>query len=223
MKNPFPPRLPGLCLFVFLVLLDLRSSAQSKFGIDLDAGVSVPTSKELSEAFYTGGNIDLGFRMAVLPSRKLWIMPTGGITLYMKNDGDDVIETFSIVKAGLELQYKVLEHRKFAFFPLVRVNHNWCSNYFSKSYPYDPNTTIQTVAVTDDYLSGHGYSYGAGIKIVRSSLFYLKLNYDYFDPSLKVNSQLKGELQAEGMAIPDAVKLNCSSLSIGLGINLNFK
>src|ERR1700743_1777831 len=111
MKNPFLLRL--LCLFLF-VSPHLLSNAQSRFGIDLGGGLSVPTSAQLNKVFYTGGEMSLGFQMAVLPSTKLWIVPYGGFKLYMKGAGSDkdVTETFLPGKGGVELRYEVVEKRK---------------------------------------------------------------------------------------------------------------
>lgn len=222
MKNPFPLRLLCLCLLVFPHLL---SQAQSRFGIDLGGGLVVPTSAQLNKVFYTGGEMSLGFKVAVLPSKRLWIVPNGGFKMYMKGAGSDnnVTETFLTGKTGLEFQYKAAEHRKWAFFPLVRIDYNWCSNFFSKTYGYDPTTNTTTTAETDSYLSGHDLSYDAGIMIVRSSLWFLRIDYEYFNPSLKVNSDLKNQLQADGFAVPATTRINCSSVNIGLGFTFNFK
>jgi hypothetical protein len=223
MKNPFPLRLLCLCLLVFPHLL---SQAQSRFGIDVGGGLVVPTSTQFNTVFYTGGEMSLGFKVAVLPSKKkLWIVPNGGFKMYMKGAGSDnsVTETFLTGKAGLEFQYKATEHRKWAFFPLVRVDYNWCSNYFSKTYGYDPTTNTTTIAKTDSYLSGHDLSYDAGIMIVRSLLWFLRVDYEYFNPSLKINSDLKNQLQADGFVVPATTRINCSSVNIGLGLTFNFK
>ena len=59
--------------------------------------------------------------------------------------------------------------------------------------------------------------------IVRSPCWYLKIDYEYFNPTLKVNTQFINDLGAEGITAPSAVKYNCSTLNIGVGINLNFK
>lgn len=222
MKNPFSLRLPCLCLLVFLQLF---CQAQSRFGIDLGGGVVIPTSAQLNKVFYTGGEMSLGFKVAVLPSKRLWIVPNGGFKMYLKktNIDKDVTETFMTGRGGLEFQYKASEHRKWAFFPLVRVDYNGCSNFFSKSYGYDPATNTTTTAKTDSYLSGHDLSYDAGILFVRSSQWFLRIDYEYFNPSLKVNNDLRSQLQADGFAVPATSKLNCSSLNIGVGITFNFK
>jgi hypothetical protein len=68
MKNPFPLRLLCLCLLVFPHLL---SPAQNQFGIDLGGGLVVPTSAQLNKVFYTGGEMSLGFKVSVLPSKRL--------------------------------------------------------------------------------------------------------------------------------------------------------
>jgi len=222
MKNPFRLRLP--CL-IFFLSFHLLTHAQGRFGIEFGMGLAVPTSKDINKAFYAGGDVSLGFKAAVLPSKRLWIMPCGGTKIYVKNAGSDnsVTETFRTWKAGVELQYKTAEHKKYAFFPLLRVDQNWCSNFFSKTYDYNAATNTQTIAQSDNYLSGNGLSFDAGIMIVRSSLWFLKIDYEYFKPSLNVNNDLKNELLAEGFAIPAATKLNCSSLNIGVGVNFNFK
>jgi len=222
MKNPFPLRLLCLCLLVFPHLL---SRAQSQFGIDLGGGLVVPTSSQLNKVFYTGGEMSLGFKVAALPGKKLWIVPNGGFKVYMKGAGSDnsVSERFTTGRAGLEFQYKAAEYRKWAFFPLMRIDYSWCSNYFSKYYGYDPGTNTTTIGETDSYLSGHDLSYNAGIMFVRSSRWYLRFDYEYFNPSLKVNNDLRNQLVADGYALPATTKINCSSVNIGLGLTFNFK
>ena len=222
MKNPLTLRL--LCLLVFMSH-HLCTTAQNRFGIDFDAGMALPTAKAVNSIFYTGGNLSLGFKMAVLPNKRLWIKPTGGAKFYVKQTTSDntVSETFRTWKAGIELQYKAGGSRKFSLYPLIRIDHNWCSNYLSKTYAYDPATNSQTIAISDNFLSGHGYSFDAGMMIVRSPGWYLKIDYEYFNPTLKVNTQFINDMQAEGFAVPSATKYNCSTLNIGLGINLNFK
>jgi len=59
--------------------------------------------------------------------------------------------------------------------------------------------------------------------IVRSSLWFLRIDYEYFNPSLKLNSDLKNQLQADGFAVPATTRINCSSVNIGLGLTFNFK
>ena len=132
MKNPFPLRLLCLCLLLFSHLI---SQAQSRFCIDLGGGLVVPTSAELNKVFYTGGEMSLGFKVAALPGKRLWIVPNGGFKMYMKGAGSDnsVTETFMTEKAGLEFQYKVAEHRKWGFLPVMRIDYNWSSNFFSKT------------------------------------------------------------------------------------------
>jgi hypothetical protein len=222
MKNPFPLRLLCRC---FPVFLHLSSQAQSRFGIDLGGGLVIPASAQINKVFYTGGEMSLGFRVAPLPGKRLWIVPGGGFKMYMKGVGSDnsLTETFLTGKAGLEFQYQAAERRKWTFFPLVRIDYNWCSNSFSKTYGYDPTTNTTTIAETNSYLSGHDLSYDAGIMIVRSSLWFLKIDYEYFNPSLKVNNDLKNQLMADGFAVPATTRINCSSVNIGLGLTVNFK
>ena len=220
MKNPFPLRLLCLC---FLVFPHLLSHAQSRFGLECGGDLVLPTSKQLNKVFYTGFDMYFGFKVAVVPD-KFWVVPDVGYKGYMKNTtSDGVRETFETVKAGLQFQYKMAEHRKWAFYPVVRIDYNWSSNYFSKDLGYDPNTNISTIGVTDNYLSGHDLSYDAGIKIMRSNLWYIKVDYEYYNPSLKVNSDVNSQLEAEGYTMPAKSKLNCSSVNIGLGINFDFK
>jgi len=230
MKKPFIPAIRHL---FFLLLLHSASIAQTnsktaqpeKFGIDFDLGLTIPSAKDVSNVFYTGGNISLGFKMAVLNSKKLWIKPVGGIKLYSKKAGDEkgVQETFRTVKAGIELQYRVAERKKYSFYPVLRVDHNWCSNYFSKTYDYDFSTNSQTIAVSDKFLKGTGYSFDAGIMIVRAPVFYLKIDYEYFKPSLNVHPDFIREALAAGIAVPASTPFNCSTVNIGVGVNLNFK
>jgi len=229
MKKPFLQKI----LYLFpLLAIHVSSIAQKKttalkpdrFGFDLSFGVAVPTSKAVNDVFYTGLDASLGFKIAVLNSKKLWIKPLGGTKLYSKKAGSDnaVREAFRTWKAGIELQYRAADVKKFSFYPLLRADYNWCSNYFSKTYDYDITTNSQTIAISDNYLKGTGYSFDAGIMITRKTL-YLKIDYEYSKPTLNVHPDFIKAARDLGIIVPASTKLNCSSLNIGLGINFNFK
>ena len=228
MKKPFTRRvlylLPLLAIHFSSIAQPASAPQKEKFGFDFDLGLTRPTDKAVNGIFYTGLNAGIGLKMAILNNKKLWIKAAGGTKLYSKKAGDEdgLREAFRTWKAGIELQYQVAELKKFSFYPLLRVDHNWSSNYFSKTYDYDISTNSRTIAISDKYLKGTGYSFDAGLMIVRSPV-YLKLEYEYYKPSLNVHPDFIKAALDEGLIVPSSVALNCSTLTIAVGINLSFK
>jgi len=233
MKKPF---ILKTLYLLFLPLICISAIAQTtaipgthkRFGIDADMGTGIPLSKDIHSIFYAGFNISVGGKMAVLHNKKLWIKPVAGCKVYSKmNGGSDAntTETFTTVKAGIELQYLAVERRRYAFYPLLRVDHNWSKNYFSKTSDVSQvgNVQIYHVSVSDDYLKGKGYAFDAGCMIVSKSHWYLRADYEYYRPSLKVYPDLVKEALAQGIYMPSTVELNCSTINLSLGCNFNFR
>jgi hypothetical protein len=190
-----------------------------RYAIDLDAGYAYPINTQLSSVFTGGLDASLGFKIAVL-KKKLWVRPEGGYQFYTKKAdiGESVQEVNQDWKAGLELQYKAYEVKKFSFLPLIRFDYNWFSNEFSGQI-----NDSQIVPAGEKLLTGNTYSIAAGIMIVRSGSVYVKIDYDYFKPTLTVNPKLVNGMLAQGTIMADKQTMDLSTANIKIGFNLNFK
>lgn len=195
---------------------------QWRFAVDMDAGFASPANAELSDVFKGGLNTSIGIKTAFLKN-KLWLRPLGGLKYYFKdvNMGETRREAFRTWKAGVELQYKAFTIKKFSFFPIIRADQNWSSSQFTKLT--DEKTTSTAIQTIDKVLTGSGFSFDAGIMVVRSGDLYVKLDYEYYKPDLKVNPELVREMLADGYLMPDHKVYNCSSINLSVGVNLNFK
>jgi len=194
-----------------------------KYAIDLDAGYAYPINTQLSSVFTGGLDASLGFKMAFL-KKKLWIRPEGGYQFYTKRAdlGESVQEVNQAWKAGVEFEYKAYEVKKFSFFPLVRADYNWFSNQFSKQISGE-TTNSQIIPTGENLLTANTYSISAGIMIVRSGFVYVKLDYEYFKPTLTVNPKLVNAMLAQGYTMADKQTMDLSTANIKIGFNLNFK
>ena len=77
--------------------------------------------------------------------------------------------------------------------------------------------------VPGNYLDATGISFDAGIMVVRAKSIYVKLDYEYFQPTLKASPDLIKALYTEGIIMPETRKLDCSTINLSVGVNLNFK
>ncbi|MBO9204092.1 MULTISPECIES: hypothetical protein [Niastella] len=194
---------------------------QWKFAVDIDAGFANPGA-DLAEAFKGGLNVSIGVKTAFL-NDKLWVRPVGGLKYYWKNGnlGETKREAFRTYKAGLELQYKAYTVNKFTFFPILRADNNWSVNQVTKKS--DEKTSTAPFTSNGKLLTGTGYSFDAGIMVVRSGDLYVKLDYEYYKPELTVTPELAQEMLTTGMLIQEKKVYNCSSINLSVGVNLNFK
>ena len=226
--NPFLYVLPLLVMaFSSLHAQTASSSEQPKYGIDLDFGAAIPTNKDLNSVFYTGGNVSMGFKFATLPTKKLWIKPVCDISFYSKKAdkvGSGVMERIDMVKAGLELQYKAAAMNKFSLYPVLKGSYGWASNYFSKTGSTEQigNVTVTTVSESQKFLKGGGMAYDAGLMLTRS-FWYLRADYSYYKPTLKVHPDIIKEMTTMGIHIANNYSPDCSTFNISLGCNLNFR
>ncbi|HEY8894225.1 MAG TPA: hypothetical protein VIM79_05405 [Niastella sp.] len=195
---------------------------QWRIAIDADAGIASPNNAALSDIFKAGINGSLGIKTAFL-NNKLWVRPHGGLKYYFKNVemGETRREAFRTWKAGIELQYNAYTLKKFSFYPILKVNQNWSSSQFTKLADDKANSTA--VQTTANVLKGTGYSFGGGIMVVHSGDLYVKLDYEYYKPDLKVSPDLIREMLAAGYLMPDHKVYDCSSINLSIGVNLNFK
>jgi hypothetical protein len=201
-----------------------KVKVKPQYAVDFDAGVAMPGNKDLSDIYTLGANASLGFKVGLLKKNKLWIRPMGGLQFYTKEVdlGDGVNEVLRNWKAGLEIQYRALDVKKFSFYPVIRANYNWVSNQFSKATDVEENNS-RLLQVSDKFLTGNGISYNAGIMIARSNELYIKIDYQYFKPDLKVDPNVVKELFNQGYIIPDHKVYDFSTLNVSIGYTLNFK
>ena len=195
---------------------------QWHFAVDVDAGVASPNNADLSDIFKGGLNASMGIKTAFL-NNKLWVRPHAGLKYYFKNVemAETRREAFRTWKGGVELQYNVFTFKKFSFYPVLKADQNWSSSQFTKLTDDKGNTT--SIQTTDHILKGTGYSFGGGIMVVRSGDLYVKLDYEYYKPDLKVSPVLLQEMLAAGYQMPDHKVYDCSSINVSIGVNLNFK
>jgi hypothetical protein len=194
-----------------------------RYAIDFDAGYAYPINTQLSSAFTGGLDASLGFKVAFL-KKKLWVRPEGGIQYYTKKAdiGESMQEVNRDWKAGVELQYKAYEVKKFSFFPVLRADYNWFSNQFSKQLN-DETTNSQIIATGENLLTANTYSIAAGIMVMRSGFMYVKIDYEYFKPTLTVNPNLVKAMLAQGFIMADKQTMDLSTANLKIGFNLNFK
>ncbi|HEX6426277.1 MAG TPA: hypothetical protein VF008_01275 [Niastella sp.] len=196
---------------------------QWQFALDIDAGFASPGNADLSDVFKGGLNASIGFKTAFLKN-KLWVKPLGGLKYYFKdaNLGETRREAFRTWKAGVELQYKAYTLKKFSFFPILRADKNWSVNQFTKLSD-EKLETPAAFETTDKVLTGSGFSFDAGIMVVRSGGLYAKLDYEFYKPEMTVSPELVREMLAAGIIIQEKKVYNCSSINLSVGVNLNFK
>jgi len=195
---------------------------QWKYAIDIDAGFASPNNRDLSDVFKGGINGSIGVKTAFLKN-KLWVRPAGGLKYYFKsiNWGGTGREAFRTFKAGVEVQYNAFAVKNYSFFPIFRADQNWSSSQLTQLVA--SKETAAPFKTTHDVLTGTGYSFNAGFMVVRSGDLYVKLNYEYYKPDLKVNPDFVQEMLAAGYSMPDHKVFDCSSINLSVGVNLNFK
>ncbi|THU39710.1 hypothetical protein FAM09_14535 [Niastella caeni] len=195
---------------------------QWRFAVDIDAGVASPNNADLSDIFKAGFNASIGVKTAFLKN-KLWVRPLAGLKYYFKEValGETQREAFRTWKGGIEIQYNAYTLKKFSFFPIFRVDQNMSSSQFTKIG--EEKAATPGIETTDKVLTGSGISFDAGIMVVRSGDLYVKLDYEYYKPDLKVNPELVREMLAAGFIMPEHKVYNCSSINLSVGVNLNFK
>jgi hypothetical protein len=193
------------------------------FTLDVDAGFASPANTELSDVFKGGLNTAIGIKTAFF-NNKLWVRPVGGLKYYFKKVelAETHREAFRTWKAGLELQYQVYTIGKFTISPILRADKNWSSSQFTRISD-EKNENVTGIQTTGKILTGSGISFDAGVMLVRSGDLYVKLDYEYYKPDLKVNPDYVAEMQAAGRIMPDHKVYDCSSINLSVGVNLNFK
>jgi len=195
---------------------------QWRYAIQIDAGFASPNNRELSDVYKGGINASIGVKTAFLKN-KLWVRPLGGMKYYFKNInwGGTGREAFRTFKAGLELQYNAFAVKNYAFYPIIRADQNWSSSQLTQLVAN--KETAVPFTTMHDVLKGSSYSVDAGIMVVRSGDLYVKLDYEYYKPDLKVNPAFVQEMLAAGYSMPDHKVFDCSSINLSVGVNLNFK
>jgi hypothetical protein len=194
-----------------------------RFIIDAEAGFASPANTELSDVFKGGLNASIGIKTAFFDN-KLWVRPVGGLKYYTKKVdlSEPHREAFRTWKAGVEFQYQVYSLGKFTISPILRADNNWSSSQFTRISD-EKNENIPAIQTTGKLLTGTGFSFDAGVMLVRSGDLYVKLDYEYYKPDLKVNPDYVSEMLAAGIIVPANKVYDCSSINLSVGVNLNFK
>lgn len=202
-----------------------EKNSGNQFGITAELGLSVPSDKKINDVFNAGLNVAIGFKIPPFQKTRFSLKPVLGAKWYFKEieSTNSFTEHFRTWKAGLELQYSIFSNEHISLYPFVRIDHNWSANYYSKNYNYNPWTNTSSVAYSDKYLKGTGISYDAGCKIIFKNKWYLKADYEFYKPELRIDSKLIEASLADGYYVEAKQKLNFSSLNITAGININFK
>lgn len=194
------------------------------FAIDAEAGASRPMNTNLSQVFTAGADASLGLKLGLLKKR-LWLRPEGGIKFFTHKatlNTQSVREMFRDWHAGVEVQYRIYDFRKLSFYPLVRVDQNWSSNYFS-NVTNDKTASSTAIQTSETFLKGTGNSYGGGVMVTYKGSLYVKAYYTYFQPVLNVHPDLIRDELTQGVIMPSTQKFDCSTVNLCIGFNLNFK
>jgi hypothetical protein len=214
-----------------LVLSQLSAAGQSSSfflrnhnaGADIEIGGAFPLGPDFKEVFGAGLNFSVGPKITMDKNNRLWVKPTGGVKWYFKEieEQNSVTEHFRTWKAGVEVQYSIPAGKTFTLFPLLRLDHNWCANYFSATYrtgfgPYDTE-----VERSEKFLTGKGFSADLGLKVAWDRWF-AKLHYEHFQPTLNVNPVVMQESVNEGFVIDSQKDFKLSSLNLSVGTSLTF-
>lgn len=226
-KHTLPALFSLLLLSAFASFTASAQKYHSKkaLGIDLDFGASLPTNNQINDVFHAGLASGLGLNIPPLQWNGLELKPVGGIKWYYKQveEVNSVTEHFRTWKAGGELQYYLTDYKQVAFYPYLRVDHNWSANYYSETYNYDPWSNTSSTAYSDKYFKGTGLSYTAGIKAVFDDYWYVKLDYEYYKPTLDLNQQIIETAEWEGIYVAPSHQFNFNALSLSIGFDLNIR
>lgn len=203
---------------ITLVLLLCGSSAlgQNLMSFEMDAGAALPMHRNVSEVFNVGLNINLGFAFNVM-QEKLYVKPYGGVNWYFKEieDVNSVTEHMRTWKAGVETRYYYIKKEKWKLAPCLNINYNWSTNYYSSS-SYNPFSNQTTNSTSDSYLEGTGISIALGLRVDIDNV-YIKVDYEYFSPDVKVHQAILDEAASQGITVDPNPSLNLSSLNLTLG------
>lgn len=208
-----------LKLFAFLFFIGYGLSAQKKVGFDWDVGAALPMSSDLKNVFDVGLSMNLGLPIN-LAKEKLYLRPVIGVKWFFKEVENSVQEHFRTGKTGLEIQYKVksFDSMPLSLYPIIRVDYNWSSNYYSKD-SYNPISNTNSTATSSNFLQGNDASYAVGV-MARFERVYLKIDYEIYMPTLTVDSEIVSEALDDGIIIAPTQKLDLNTLTISLGYTM---
>jgi hypothetical protein len=210
--------------FVFTLVFSFFSfkgvSQLKNIKLFLEAGAAIPANKDLNNVFTAGVNGAIGPVISVL-DEKLSIQPLGGMKWYFKQvkEENSLTEHFRTWKAGVSVSYTVVGFKGIQLSPLLRLDYNWSSNYYSETYDYNVYNGMSSIALSDKYLKGNGISYDIGMKIQRPN-WYLKIDHEFFKPTLTVNEKLRSEAWNQGFFIPENYTYNLNSFNLTIGYQI---
>lgn len=207
--------------FIVFFLVNFNSFSQRDILFEADLGAAIPTHKNLKNVFDLGFDFNAGFAINVLRS-KLYVKPIGGVKWYFKKieDVNSVTEHLRTWKVGIEMRYYCLKKDGWMLAPYIRLDNNWSSNYYSAS-SYNPFTKQTSGDVSDNFLEGKGFSFAIG-QLISFKNIYLKIDYEFFSPTMKVSQVILDDAYSQGIIIDPTSVYNLNSLDLTVGYTFGF-
>lgn len=188
-------------------------------GMDFELGIAIPTTKEIFNLYPLGLNLELGPKVGLLPSQRLWVKPLGGLRWLPQNMEDlngEVMQHFLTWHTGIELQYQFQKGNLFLY-PLLRLNYNWSRNF--SSVTTDVGMDYSDTDYSYTYVRGSGLSQELGIRFqIRTG--YLKLSYNFYNPNLSLSDRVINDDYNAGYRGITQQRLNFNTINIGIGYDL---
>jgi hypothetical protein len=203
--------------FLIFFLAFYPAFSQYRIALEGDLGVSIPAHHDLKDLYNAGLNISLGPSF-FFNDEKVSLKPAAGLKWYYKEveDVNSVTEHIRTWKAGLEGRYMVLKKNDFSLSPILRVDYNWLSNYYSETYEHNFITNTSTSASSANLLEGKSFSVTTGL-MARNKNLYFKLDNEFFSPKLQVNEAILTSASAQGVIVEPSRRFNFSSLTVSVG------
>lgn len=212
-------RLGTILTGMALVLLAGNLSAQEKFPVLLDAEVGAErfASSSMHSVFPVGASLKLGPVFGFGDQWRFRLRPHAGVTFFSNKIDDWVTEQLLMVKLGGQLSYDLLYVGSVTFFPYLAADFNWVANFDAEE---EGDGGDSNITYTDSYLKGNGFSQEVGVRVQMRD-WYVKLGYAFFNPRLKVRSDVIEDDQASGYLTPPSHRFNFNSFNITVGTMLN--
>ena len=188
---------------------------------DVEVGAAVITSNQVKKVYGAGMKLLAGPKVALNASENLWLRVHGGFQWHFKEieEENSITDHLRIWKAGTQLEY-FFSTGRVHLAAVAGLNYNWCANYFSATYAYNPWTNTSQTVTSDKFLKGTGLSADIGA-LVSFNNFFIKTGYEYLNPLLTVNPEIVKSASNEGLIIPEEYRYNLSSLYFHVGYTVN--
>ncbi|WP_157278542.1 hypothetical protein [Olivibacter sitiensis] len=188
-------------------------------GMDFEFGMSVPTGKEAFNLYPLGAQFELGPKVGMLTSQRLWLKLLGGVRWLGQNmDGfnGNEMQHFLSWYSGAEFTYQFQKNNLFLY-PILRINYNWSRNF--SSYTEDAGTDYSNTTYSYTYIRGKDWSPELGLRLqIRTG--YLKLSYNLYRPELRLSDRVINDDHMAGYHGIERQRINFSTINIGIGYDL---